>query len=41
MNKNVKKKSKFDKGLLALLLAPEIVLLAAFIVSGLIYFFSH
>jgi len=37
----MRKKLKFDKGALALFLAPEIVLIVALIVSGLIYFFAH
>ena len=35
----MRKKVKFDKGFLALLLVPEIVLIIAMIVAGLIYFF--
>jgi len=33
------RKNKSDKGLLALLLAPEIVLIIAMVASGVIYLF--
>lgn len=34
-----RKKTKIEKGILAMLLAPEIIALVAIIVSGLIYLF--
>ena len=37
----MRKKTKSEKGLLALLLAPEIVLFSAMVVSGLKYLFLH
>ena len=38
--RTMRKKIKLDKGFLALLLVPEIVLIVAMIVAGLIYVFS-
>ena len=40
MDWNMGKKVKFDKGFLAMLLVPEIVLVVAMIATGLIYVFS-
>jgi len=39
MVRNMRKKSKFEKGFLAMLMAPEIVLITAMAVSGIIYLF--
>ena len=36
----MRKKVKFDKGFLALLLVPEIILVVAMVTAGLIYVFS-
>jgi len=38
---NMRKKTKFEKGLLALFLAPEIVFIIAVLVSGVIYLFLN
>lgn len=35
----MRKKSTFEKGFLAMLLAPEIVLVVAMVASGIIYLF--
>jgi len=35
----MRKKSKIEKGFLAMLLAPEVMLITAMIVSGIIYLF--
>jgi len=37
----MRKKTKFEKGLLALLLAPEVICLSAVIISGAIYLFLN
>jgi len=35
----MRQKTKFEKGILVLFMAPEIIAITAMIVSGLIYFF--
>ncbi len=35
----MREKKKFEKGFLAMLMAPEIVLIIAMVVSGIIYLF--
>jgi len=35
----MRKKTKFEKGFLALLVAPEIICIVALVVSGIIYLF--